>query len=105
MTPVSRGLVQRMSEVALEMWSAAADAYADRASRAVALDQADEELDILHKRLTHEIGASEMANPVTTEVTLVARFYERLGDHAVNLARRIATLPEVQAGVHLPPED
>ena len=46
-----------------------------------------------------------MANPVTTEVTLVARFYERLGDHAVNLARRIATLPEVQAGVHPRPED
>jgi phosphate transport system protein len=102
MTPVSRGLVQRMSEVALEMWSAAADAYADRAARAGALDQADEELDSLHKRLTHEIGTSGMSNPVTTEVTLVARFYERLGDHAVNLARRIATLPEVRTG-HLPP--
>ena len=34
MTPVSRGLVQRMSEVALEMWSTAADAYLDRNSRA-----------------------------------------------------------------------
>ena len=97
MTPVSRGLVQRMSEVALEMWSGAADAYVDRTARAAALDQTDEELDILHERLTHEIGTSEMSNPVTTEVTLVARFYERLGDHAVNLARRIATLPEVRA--------
>ncbi|HXZ82229.1 MAG TPA: PhoU domain-containing protein [Acidimicrobiales bacterium] len=97
MTPVSRGLVQRMSEVALEMWSGAADAYVDRTARAAALDQTDEELDILHERLTHEIGTSGMSNPVTTEVTLVARFYERLGDHAVNLARRIATLPEVRA--------
>jgi phosphate transport system protein len=97
MTPMSRGLVQRMSEVALEMWSTAADSYAERTARAVALEQADEELDILHGRLTHEIGTSEMSNPVTTEVTLVARFYERLGDHAVNLARRIATLPEVRA--------
>jgi phosphate transport system protein len=102
MTPVSRGLVQRMSEVALEMWSAAADAYADRAARAGVLEKADEELDGLHQRLTHEIGTSGMSNPVTTEVTLVARFYERLGDHAVNLARRIATLPEVRAG-HRPP--
>ncbi|MFZ0058543.1 MAG: PhoU domain-containing protein [Acidimicrobiales bacterium] len=105
MTPVSRGLVQRMSEVALEMWSTAADAYLDRNSRARALEQADEELDILHGRLTHEIGASEMSNPVTTEVTLVARFYERLGDHAVNLARRIATLPEVRARLEPPAQD
>jgi phosphate transport system protein len=102
MTPVSRGLVQRMSEVALEMWSTAADAYLDRNSRARALEQADEELDILHERLTHEIGTSEMSNPVTTEVTLVARFYERLGDHAVNLARRIATLPEVRGRLEPP---
>jgi phosphate uptake regulator len=33
---------------------------------------------------------------------LVARFYERLGDHAVNLSRRIATLspraPDGKAG-------
>ncbi len=105
MTPVSRGLVQRMSEVALEMWSAAANSYADRTARAIALEQADVELDILHERLTHEIGISGMSNPVTTEVTLVARFYERLGDHAVNLARRIATLPEVQAGREPTAED
>jgi phosphate uptake regulator len=32
--------------------------------------------------------------PVTiaAQVTLLARFYERLGDHAVNLARRIELL-------------
>ena len=98
MTPVSRGLVQRMSEIALEMWSAAADSYADRTRRGSRRSRRPTiELDILHERLTREIGTSEMSNPVTTEVTLIARFYERLGDHAVNLARRIATLPEVRA--------
>jgi phosphate uptake regulator len=30
--------------------------------------------------------------PVTMEMTLVARFYERLGDHAVNIARRVIYL-------------
>jgi len=29
---------------------------------------------------------------VAMEMTLVARFYERLGDHAVNVARRVAYL-------------
>jgi phosphate uptake regulator len=33
-----------------------------------------------------------MPTSVTAQVTLIARFYERLGDHAVNLSRRIATL-------------
>jgi phosphate uptake regulator len=33
------------------------------------------------------------------EMVLVARFYERLGDHAVNIARRVAYL----AGSQVPP--
>jgi phosphate uptake regulator len=33
-----------------------------------------------------------MSLPVTMEMTLVARFYERLADHAVNIARRVAYL-------------
>jgi phosphate uptake regulator len=33
-----------------------------------------------------------MPLPVAIEAALVARFYERFGDHAVNLARRITAL-------------
>jgi phosphate transport system protein len=93
MSPSSRGMVQRMSEVALEMWHAVADAYVERSSKGVALDDADEEMDILHDRLTREIAAEAMPTLVAAQVTLLARFYERLGDHAVNLARRIGSLP------------
>src|ERR1700733_14526843 len=92
MSPLSRGIVQRMSEVALEMWRDAADAYVDRSSRAHELSEADEEIDILHERLTKEIAAETMPTAVGAQVTLLARFYERLGDHAVNLARRIEML-------------
>jgi phosphate transport system protein len=92
MSPLSRGIVQRMSEVALEMWRDAADAYSDRASQADALAEDDEELDILHDRLTGEIAAETMPTAIGAQVTLLARFYERLGDHAVNLARRIEML-------------
>ena len=93
MTPVSRGIVQRMSEVALAMWNAATRAYAERSAHGVDLDEADEELDVLHERLTNEVAAGAMSAPVAAQVTLLSRFYERLGDHAVNLARRIETLP------------
>jgi phosphate transport system protein len=92
MSPLSRGIIQRMAEVALEMWRDAADAYGDRAAKGDALSEADEEIDILHERLTREIAAESMPTAIGAQVTLVARFYERLGDHAVNLARRIEML-------------
>jgi phosphate transport system protein len=81
-----------MAEVALEMWRDAADAYVDRTHQAHALAEADEEIDILHERLTKEIAAESMPTAIGAQVTLLARFYERLGDHAVNLARRVEML-------------
>jgi len=92
MSPLSRGIVQRMAEVALEMWRDADDAYGDRAANADALAEDDEEIDILHDRLTGEIAGESMPTAIGAQVTLLARFYERLGDHAVNLARRIEML-------------
>jgi phosphate transport system protein len=92
MTPVARGIVQRMSEVAAEMWHAVAAAYVEKDGEALDLDEEDEELDILHDRLTNEIAKADLSTTVAAQVTLVARFYERIGDHAVNLSRRIAAL-------------
>jgi phosphate transport system protein len=97
MSPASRGYVQRMSEVAIDMWRVAATAYMDRSAQGVQLEEADEEIDILHDRLTREVASESMPTNVAGEVILVGRFYERLGDHAVNLARRIGTLPESQS--------
>jgi phosphate transport system protein len=93
MTPVCRGIVQRMSEVALDMWNQAAKAYAEGTVPYLQLDEADEEIDVLHERLTNEVAAGVMDAAVGAQVTLLSRFYERLGDHAVNLARRIDRLP------------
>ena len=97
MSPLSRGIVQRMAEVALEMWRDAADAYVDRMAQAMALREADEEIDLLHDRLTNEIAAETMPTAIGAQVTLLARFYERLGDHAVNLARRVEMLEQRSA--------
>lgn len=94
MTPASRGIVQRMSEVALDMWNRAAKAYVEGTVNCDELDEVDEEIDVLHERLTNEVATGAMPAPVAAQVTLLSRFYERLGDHAVNLARRIDGLPE-----------
>ncbi len=94
MSPRSRGIVQLMTEVANEMWQQAADAFGDRNRIAERLSTADEEMDILHESLTREVAAEQMPVQIAAQVTLLARFYERLGDHAVNLARRIELLAD-----------
>ena len=96
MSPRSRGIVQLMTEVASEMWGQAADAFGEGNRVADHLASADEEMDILHARLTREVGAEEMPASIAAQVTLLARFYERLGDHAVNLARRIELLVDTR---------
>jgi phosphate transport system protein len=89
LTPACRGLIQRMGEIATEMWQLAGSAYAVRdAGVAVELRLRDDELDDLHVRLTAELADAPISMAAAIEMGLVARFFERLGDHAVNVARR-----------------
>jgi phosphate transport system protein len=90
MSARARGLVEQMGEVAVRMWRMAADAYGDRARDAAErLDRLDDEMDELTVTLTAEIVSGGMDLPVAVDVAMIGRFYERLGDHAVNLARRV----------------
>ena len=94
MSARSRGIVQLMTEVANEMWQEAADAFGRRSRISERLVEADDEMDIFHDDLTREVAREEMPAAIAAQVTLLARFYERLGDHAVNLARRIELLAD-----------
>src|SRR3954471_19622809 len=92
-TPRSRGLIQAMSDIAVDMWKVAGTAYRQR-SRDVGfrLSDADNELDDLATSLVNE-GVREGTEPqVAVDLALIARYYERLGDHPVNLARRGDTM-------------
>jgi phosphate transport system protein len=89
-TPRARGLIERMGTVAHELWRDAGDAWGDRhGSSALALSERDDELDELHVALTAELASGQLTVPVAMEMALVARFFERLGDHAVHIAARI----------------
>ena len=93
LTPRVRGLIEQMSRTGAEMWRVAADAYAERDPGAYErLEDRDDELDDLHVSLTAELSSGRMSIPVAVEVALLARFYERLGDHAVNVAKRVRYL-------------
>ncbi|MGH3249226.1 MAG: phosphate signaling complex protein PhoU [Trebonia sp.] len=93
LTPRTKGLVERMGDLASEMWRQAADAWYQRdRTAAESLSERDEGLDELHASLIAELASGQTAVPVAMEMALVARDYERLGAHAVNIARRVIYL-------------
>ncbi|MDA8209039.1 MAG: hypothetical protein M0Z92_08595 [Actinomycetota bacterium] len=88
LTPRIRGIVAQMGEIGLRMWMLTADDFADRQSnRLETIESMDDELDDLQVALIAELASGTLSVPVTIEMALIARFYERFGDHAVNLAR------------------
>jgi phosphate uptake regulator len=60
------------------------------------LVEADREMDVLHQSLTREVAEEDMPTAIAAQVTLLARFYERLVDHAVNLARRVELMADLE---------
>ena len=93
LTPRTRTLVEQMGSLAATMWGEAVDCWCERdRSAAVVLSERDEEMNELYASLVAEIASGRMTVPVTMEMTLVARFYQRLADHAFNIARRVVYL-------------
>ena len=98
LTPRIRGLIEQMGSVGVAMWRKAADAYVDRDADAYEkLNEDDDELDDLHVSLTAELVSGRLTVPIALEMSMVGRFYERLGDHAVNVANRVRYLARGEA--------
>jgi phosphate transport system protein len=90
LTPMVRGLLEQMGGICSNMWRRAADAWVERDASAHAdLDSADDQLDMLQERLVSELESADISLPDALQTTLLARFYERLGDHAVHISERI----------------
>jgi phosphate transport system protein len=92
LSPRIRELVTRMGAIDDEMWGRVGDAFSTWSDIVDELDQRDDELDELHVSLVAEIASGAVALPVALEMVLVGRFLERIGDHAVNVARRIRVI-------------
>jgi phosphate transport system protein len=93
LTVRARGLVQRMGDLASDMWRQAADSWYKRdRTAAQLLAERDEGLDELHASLMAELASGQVAVPVAMEMASIARDYERLGAHAVNIAKRVVYL-------------
>jgi phosphate transport system protein len=86
-------LVGAMGEATAEMWAQTATAWTKRDPGAASrLDSEDNEIDELAVVLRERAGTENVSLPVALELSLIERFYERLGDHAVHVAARIRWL-------------
>lgn len=88
-----RSLLQAMAEEAVRLYGLAMDAYAEGdANLAAALDDMDDRLDQLHEDYIQtilELHADVRDVQVAVQLALVGRYYERVGDHAVNIGERV----------------
>jgi phosphate transport system protein len=92
--PTSRRIVERMGRQAGLQLRVAVNAFADRdCSWASALADMDEAMDELERSLfRHILGASTRDEAMlvrAVQLALVARHYERIGDHAVTIAEQV----------------
>ena len=91
--PVLQGLLQAMAVESVRLFQHAMDAYADGdADLAAALDGLDDRLDQLHRDYIHailELYADVRDVHAAVQLALVGRYYERIGDHAVNIGERV----------------
>jgi phosphate transport system protein len=97
LTPRVKELIDAMGTTAAAMWRNATEAYRTRdLTAAERLRANDDDLDSLHVELSDELAECRLGPSLAIELGLVARFLERLGDHAVNVTRRLAYLaPDV----------
>ncbi len=90
-----RSVVARMGEVAEAVAHKASEVIRTRdLALAAQLEQDDDELDELHRQmfsLLVELGA-EVGPGAIVDITLLSRYFERFGDHAVNIAQRVEFL-------------
>ncbi len=97
LSPRIRGLIAEMNEESLRLTRLAVDAYVEEdAGLAAALEDIDDRLDSLHRSLVRTIieeqGEGGLSIQPAVQLALIARYYERIGDHAVNIGERTCYL-------------
>lgn len=92
-----RSIIEAMSDDAARLLTLAVRSYADcDADLAAALDDMDDHLDTLQADFIAAIFEANTAGSLeiqaAVQLALVGRYYERIGDHAVNVGERVRYL-------------
>ena len=90
MSPDVRDMVQRMGDVSEDIFRRAVTAWeVHDGLMANELDQADDQADLLQKELLAELYTGTQSVEEAVSLALIARYYERVADHGVELARLV----------------
>ena len=92
LSPQLRGHITQMGEESCRLFKLAMDSYVEGdAAKAAALDDLDDRLDGIHKDYIAQIFESVADREIQTgvQLALIGRYYERIGDHAVNIGERV----------------
>ncbi len=94
LAPQLRGLIEAMGVEATFLIRASIDAYMDAdESLGAALDDVDDRLDDLHVSYIEAIFSSHQSDNLqlqaAVQLAMIGRYYERIGDHAVNIGERV----------------
>ena len=87
--------MERMAEVAESMVASAAKILSERdVEGAIELEAEDDEMDLLRRSLFRTLLEDEWVYGVepAIDIALLGRYYERIGDHAVSMGRRVIYL-------------
>lgn len=92
--PQIRGLIEQMGIEAAFLIRTAIDAYVDAdTSLAAAMDDIDDRLDDLQVAFMQSIFQSHSDTNLNlqsaVQMAMIGRYYERIGDHAVNIGERV----------------
>jgi len=90
-----RPTIARMAEVADRMVSSASQIIAERdVEAALDLEDEDDEMDQLRRLLFRMLLSDDWSYGVepAIDIALLGRYYERIGDHAVSMGRRVIYL-------------
>ena len=92
--PRLRGLIAEMNEEAIRLIRLSVDSYSEHdAALASALHDIDDRLDSLHRTFVKTLLESSRTHDLdvqpSMQLALIARYYERIGDHAVNISDRV----------------
>jgi len=89
------GTIREMAETAAQLVTATGSAIANKdVHGAVEIESIDDRMDELHRKVFGELldQSWEHGTEAAVDTTLISRYYERFGDHAVAVANRIVYL-------------
>jgi phosphate transport system protein len=94
LTPKIRGVIGAMATEAQKLLRLSLESFADAdESLSSALGDIDDQLDQLNREMVEAVFEAHSQDQIgiaaAVQLALIARYYERIGDHAVNIGQRV----------------